>query len=432
LTLLPVLALPASFSESLAILAVGLLASAAAVLTVRRALRGTRFPDPVKKAIIRMMYGPVSAAVVGASLIESAYASSASLPWSVGAQEIALIVELGVLAITIRTTGVVAGDLITHVTGSKGADRVLTYGIYALGLVGLSYLLLTYPGSPVVIGGIWQTVGFIAGLTVTYLVVYIVSTVTGRYGEALYRREPHLRTSVTFVRRLAIGVVALIGVAATTFTVFPSAGTAIASIFVAAGFASIVVGLAAQSSLANIFAGVVVSTSQPFRIGDAVLYKEEWCWVEDIKLSFTILKTWDNRRLVVPNQLFLNDAIVNYDLNDSSKLVIVYVQVPLESDLDLAIELMKDAARRHKDFLPSGGLPVVHVMEYNESGISLRLLSNAKDQPTAFQMSKDLLYEVRKLFMEKGIRLSYPRRDLFIRTASDPRPGREVGQGEGG
>jgi small-conductance mechanosensitive channel len=310
---------------------------------------------------------------------------------------------------------VIAKKLMVHLTGIQGVERVLVYGIYALGLVALAFVLLSSPGSPIVTAGVWQAVAFLAGLTVTYLITYVVGVVSKKYGDDLVMREPHLRTTVTFVRRLVVGLVALIGVAATTFTSFPSAGAAVASIFVAAGFASIVIGLAAQSSLANIFAGMIVSTSQPFRIGDAVLFRNEWCWVEDIRLTFTVLRTWDNRRVVVPNQLFLGETLVNYDLNDSSKLVIVFVQVPYEVDLDRAIALMKEAATRHPDFLPSGNLPVVHVMEYNESGISLRLLGNAKDQPTAFQMSKDLLYQIRKDFLANGIQISYPRREIFLK-----------------
>jgi small-conductance mechanosensitive channel len=404
----------------LALVALGLVA--VIVLAARRVLGRSRLAPRIRHSIMLVVVGPVSAGIIGLALIEMIRLSAAQLPPPLSAEELTLIIELAVLAIAIRTAGAVAKHIMAHVTGTEGLERVLVYGIYALGLLAVAYALLNSPGSPRVVGGVWQTVGFFAGLTITYLVVYVVSAVTKRYGEALYEREPQLRTTITFVRRLIIGLVALVGVAATTFTIFPAAGTAVASIFVAAGFASIVVGLAAQSSLANIFAGMIVSTAQPFRIGDALLFKNEWAWVEDIRLTFTVLKTWDNRRLVVPNQLFLTEAMVNYDLNDSSKLVVVFVQVPYETDLDRAIELMKAAVRGHPDFLPAGNLPVVHVMEYNESGISLRLLGNAKDQPTAFQMSKDLLYTIRKDFLAAGIQISYPRREVVFKE----------GRGDGG
>ena len=414
--------------QLLLLLVLSLAAVGAILFLTRRLLRRSALPPRIKRSVILILGGPVSAAIVGVALIVAIRLEAANIPAPLSAGDLTLIVELAFLAVVVRTLGAVAKHVMAHVTGKEGFEREIVYAVYALGFIGVVYALLSTPGSPQLEGGVWQVIGFVAGMTITYLVAYVAGAVTKRYGAVLYAREPQLRTTVTFVRRLIVLVIVLVGVGATTFAVVPSAGAAVASVFVAAGFASIVVGLAAQSSLANIFAGMIVSTSQPFRIGDALLFKNEWAWVEDIRLTFTVLKTWDNRRLVVPNQLFLNEALVNYDLNDSSKLVIVFIQVPYDTDLDKAIELMKKAARGHPDFLPAGNLPVVHVMEYNESGISLRLLGNAKDQPTAFQMSKDLLYTIRREFLAEGIHISYPTRELLFREPGErgklPRPKR--------
>jgi small conductance mechanosensitive channel len=416
--------------------------AAVLVFATRRGLARSALAPRLKRSIFLIVSGPIVAAILGGAVVEMAYLSTAFLPPELGAPEIALIVELVVTAVVIRTLGAIAKHVMTHVTGREGMEREIVYGIYGLGVVAIAFTLLTFPGSPKVVGTVWQAVGFLAGLTITYLITYVVNAATGRYSQILYSRDPQFRTTAIFARRLLIGIIALIGVAATTFAVFPTAGAAVASIFVAAGFASIVIGLAAQSSLANIFAGMVVSTSQPFRIGDAVLFQmpwgPEWCWVEDVKLTFTVLKTWDKRRLVVPNQTFLSQALVNYDLNDSSKLCIVFVTVSYESDVDKAIEIMKGAARGHPDFLPEGNLPVVHLMDMGDAngtspsadvaaGITLRLLSNAKDQPTNFQMSKDLLYTIRKEFQKNGIRIAYPRREVLLREERGPdsRKGRD-------
>lgn len=401
--------------ELLLLVVVALIAVGVILFLTRRLLGRSALSPHIRHSLTLIVSGPVSAAIIAVALVSVIRLEAARIPPPLSAGDLTLIVELAFLAVIVRTAGAVAKHVMVQVTGREGFEREIVYAIYALGFIGVVYALLSTPGSPQLQGGAWQVIGFIAGLTITYLVAYVVGAVTKRYGAVLYAKEPQLRTTVTFVRRLVIMLVVLVGVGATTFSVFPSAGAALASIFVAAGFASIVVGLAAQSSLANIFAGMIVSTAQPFRIGDALLFKNEWAWVEDIRLTFTVLKTWDNRRLVVPNQLFLNEALVNYDLNDSSKLVIVFIQVPYDTDLDKAIELMKKAAREHPDFLPAGNLPVVHVMEYNESGISLRLLGNAKDQPTAFQMSKDLLYTIRREFQAAGIHISYPTRELLFR-----------------
>jgi small conductance mechanosensitive channel len=249
-------------------------------------------------------------------------------------------------------------------------------------------------------------------------VVYIANIILKRYAVALGGKEPRLQTTITFVRRLALAAIALLGVSAATFSSFPAAGGLIASLFIAAGFSSIVIGLAAQSSLSNLIAGMVVSVAQPFKIGDAVVFKNEFCFVEDIRLMITVLRTWDNRRLMVPNQLFLNEVVTNYSAVDPTMLAPVIVQIPYESDLDKAMNIMRNVALRHPECLPIGDLPHVVVMEYNESGIQLRLLSRAKDQPTAFQMERDLLYQIRKEFGANGIEIAYPTRHVVLNKGS--------------
>ncbi len=257
-----------------------------------------------------------------------------------------------------------------------------------------------------------STAIFIAGLAATFIVVYLVNKALSRYFQRVAAKDPRLLTTYTFLRRLAVAAIALIGVMSATFTAFPEAQGVIASLFVAAGFASIVIGLAAQSSLSNIISGMLTSLSQPFRIGDAILFRNDFCFVEDVKLMHTVLRTWDNRRLMVPNSVFQNEIIINYSVEDPTMLVPVYVQVSYESDLEKAMQIMVEVARRHPDCLPAKNIPNAVVMEFQDSGILLRLLSRAKDQPTAWKMARDLLLEIKKEFDRHGIEIPYPRRYL--------------------
>jgi len=255
---------------------------------------------------------------------------------------------------------------------------------------------------------------FIVGLALTFVASYALNLVLSKFFGVLVKAQPGLETIYRFVRRLLVSVVAVIGAMAATFTAFPEAGGFIASIFVAAGFASIVIGLAAQSSLSNVISGILLSISQPIRIGDAVMFRNEFCFVEDIRLMHTVLRTWDNRRLMVPNSVLQSEVVVNYSIGDPTMLVPIFVQVSYESDFEKAMEIMVDVARRHPDFLPAEGLPSAVVMEFGESGVVLRLLTRAKDQPTAFRMARDLLREIKKEFDKHGIEIPYPRRYIVV------------------
>jgi small-conductance mechanosensitive channel len=391
-------------------------------------LSKSKLSGAVKIIMLRMIGGPVIAAIVAYGLLlAAANATSvlASLPTYLKLPELQLIAELLVLAIFIRALGSVVSKEIPNLIKAKEADKILVYSVYTAGLLILAYLVLTSSISPTIQTSMWSLINFLTGVFMTYLAVYIINVVFRRYSAVIESKDAGLRTTLTFLRRLLLTIVALVGVATATFASFPSLGVAIASLFVAAGFASIVIGLAAQTSLANLIAGMVISTSQPFRVGDALSYANEWAWVEDIKLTFTVLRTWDNRRLVVPNQMFLSSTMINYDLKDSSKLCVVYVSITYDSDLDKAIQVLKDVTRKHPDFLPAGNLPVVHVMDLGDAnssfgdanaspGILLRVLGNAKDQPTNFQMSKDILYQAKKEFDASGIKLALPMRQIVM------------------
>ncbi len=259
-----------------------------------------------------------------------------------------------------------------------------------------------------------KPIEFVIGIAITYVICHLLNRFLLKYFKKLVEREPKFETSYAYLRRIVIALVALVSVTVLVFSVFPEAGAAVASVLVAAGFASIVVGMAAQSTLSNLIAGMVIATSQPFRVNDAVLLRGEFGFVEDVTLTYTVVRTWDNRRLIIPNSVMQGEVFVNYSIRDPKKLVPVYVKISYESDIDRAVEIMKELARKHPDFLPLPGLPVVHVMELTESGISLRLLSAAKDQPTAFEMSKSLLYQIRKEFERNGIEIPYQKVSLVI------------------
>jgi small conductance mechanosensitive channel len=387
-----------------------------------RVLSKSKLSPPIRDAIYVMTRTPLAAAIIGYALILAASqinsANPSMLPVFAKPRNLAVLVELAVLAVATRAASLGVKHLAVPFSEVKEAQRLLVYGIYGLGLMSLSYILLASPISPTVEANVWSVLNFFTGLVATYLAVYIVNIILKRYAVAIGGKEPRLQTTITFVRRLALAGIALIGVSAATFSSFPAAGGLIASLFIAAGFSSIVLGLAAQSSLSNLIAGMVISVAQPFKIGDAVVFKDEFCFVEDIRLIITVLRTWDNRRLMVPNQLFLNEVVTNYSAEDPTMLAPVIVQIPYESDLDRAMSIMRNVALRHPECLPIGDLPNVVVMEYNESGIQLRLLSRAKDQPTAFQMERDLLYQIRKEFNASGIEIAYPRRHVLLSNRS--------------
>ena len=259
-----------------------------------------------------------------------------------------------------------------------------------------------------------QAIELLVGFGLLFVFTWIVKSSFNRWEKRVARDSPHAKTTFRYLGRLIIATIILIGTGAVIFAVFPGVGAAVSSLFVAAGFASIVIGMAAQSTLQNIFAGMSLSAAQPFRINDAILFRNEFCFVEDLKLTYTILRTWDNRRLMVPNSVMQSEAFINYTITDPTKLVPVFVTISHESDADLAMEIMLKAARGHPDALPIGDLPNAVVMELDSTGVKLRLLTRAKDQSTAFGMTRDLLKTIKKDFAANRIDIPYPRTHVIL------------------
>lgn len=253
----------------------------------------------------------------------------------------------------------------------------------------------------------YPAITFIAGIGITFLIAQLIHNLLTKHTYKKILEEPRLKTTYRFIERVVIVLIMIVGIASTTFTVFPAVRGVVSSFFVAAGFASIIIGLAAQSTLSNIISGALIATTQPFRIGDTISFRNEICTVEDIKLTYTTFCAWDNRRLMIPNSTFQTEVITNYTTVDPTILIPVSVQIGFESDVEKASNIMLDLAKRHPDFLYLEGLPKVNLMEFGSSGIILRLLTRANNQSKAFNMSKELLLQIKKEFDINGIEIPY-------------------------
>jgi small-conductance mechanosensitive channel len=175
--------------------------------------------------------------------------------------------------------------------------------------------------------------------------------------------------------------------------VVPQVRAIAAGLLASSALIGLVVGLAAQRPLANFVAGVVIAFTQPLRLGDQVTVDDVEGTVEEIGLTYTFIKTADNARLVIPNEKLASDTIRNSTLVSREKLAQVTVQVPLDSDLDAVVDLLKNetAGDSRSDVLVTGlnGAASVTVrawapdaaeIERVESDLSLRILRRLREQ----------------------------------------------------
>ncbi len=142
------------------------------------------------------------------------------------------------------------------------------------------------------------------------------------------------------LRRSLMTAIIVLGILSGLLVV-PQVRAIAAGLLASSAVVGLVVGLAAQRPLANFVAGVVIAFTQPLRLGDIVTVDGVEGVVEEIGLTYTFIKTPDNRRLVIPNEKLASDTILNSTIVSREKLAQVSVQVPLDKDLDAVVDLLK-------------------------------------------------------------------------------------------
>lgn len=146
-------------------------------------------------------------------------------------------------------------------------------------------------------------------------------------------RAGRTRTQMLVVRRLVVAVVMVLAVGAVLFT-FDDVRAVGASVLASAGLISVVAALAAQSTLANVIAGMQLAFSDAIRIGDTVVVVEDYGVVEEITLSYVVVRTWDTRRLVLPCTYFTSTPFENWTRRYSSVLGTVVLDLDFRVDVE--------------------------------------------------------------------------------------------------
>jgi small-conductance mechanosensitive channel len=146
------------------------------------------------------------------------------------------------------------------------------------------------------------------------------------------RTARRMRTQVLILRRLTVCVVVVIALGAALLS-FPGVRAVGASLLASAGLISVVAALAAQSTLANVFAGIQLAFSDAIRLDDVVIAEEEWGWIEEITLSYVVVRLWDDRRMVLPSTYFTSTPFQNWTRRSSELLGAV------EMDVDWGVDV---------------------------------------------------------------------------------------------
>ncbi|WP_461629281.1 mechanosensitive ion channel family protein [Labilibaculum euxinus] len=172
-------------------------------------------------------------------------------------------------------------------------------------------------------------------------------------------------------------------------------------IFASAGLAGVIIGISAQKVVGTLLAGIQIAITQPFRIDDAVLVENEWGWIEEINLTYVVVRLWDQRRLVLPSTYFLEKPFQNWTRNNADIIGSVFLYTDYTIPFDALRKELTNLLT--KSNLWDKKVNVLQVTDSKENTLEIRILVSARNSPTAW----DLRVYIREKMIE-FIQNNYP------------------------
>lgn len=190
-------------------------------------------------------------------------------------------------------------------------------------------------------------------------------------------------TQLRVMERIVIFLLVVIAIAAALMT-FEGIKRIGISLFASAGVAGIVIGFAAQKMLGNILAGFQIALTQPIRLDDVVIVENEWGWIEEINLTYVVVRIWDKRRLIVPATYFIEKPFQNWTRVSADILGTVFIytdyQMPVDKLRTAFMEILKGTD------LWDGQVGVMQVTDATDRTMEIRALMSAPNSPQAWDL----------------------------------------------
>jgi len=198
------------------------------------------------------------------------------------------------------------------------------------------------------------------------------------------------------------------------------------TMFAGAGILTAIALFASQQAFANIVSGVFIVIFKPFRVNDLVdvgtLPKGR---VEDITLRHTVIRNFENRRMIIPNSVISSEILVNSNIVDETICNFLDIGVSYDSDLDKAMEIIRNTAMAHPNYIDNrspeeikNGIPsvVVRVMGFGDSSVNLRAFVWTSNHSNGYVLKTDLNKSIKEEFDKQGIEIPFPYRTIVYKN----------------
>ena len=271
-------------------------------------------------------------------------------------------------------------------------------------------------------------IGIRAGVVLVILILTIVFAKLIK--KAMSKKDHFIKmdpTQYKFLSHFLSGIVYFIGILLALYSVPALRGLG-TSILAGSGVLAVVIGFASQQALSNIISGIFIALFKPFRIGDRLRLEGKGFFgiVEDITLRHTVIRTFENKRIIIPNSVISAEIVENENIIESKVVKYFDMGISYDSDVNQAIQIIKEEVVKHPEFLDNrtqeemanNEEPVkVRVIGFGDSSVNLRAYIWTENPKKAFVMGCDLNKSVKERFDKEGIEIPFPYRTLVFKNS---------------
>jgi len=231
-------------------------------------------------------------------------------------------------------------------------------------------------------------------------------------------------TNYKFLRHLVVWLIYILGFSIAIYTV-PNLRTLASSLLAGAGILAVAVGFASQQALSNVISGIFLVVFKPFRVNDRLQIRELTGVVEDITLRHTVIRNFENRRIIIPNAVMSDEIVINSDFEDGKICKWIDIGISYDSNIDVAKKIMEDEVLNHSLHIDprspeavANNEPIVpvRVTRLDSSAVNLRAWAWATDVANGFVMQCDLLESIKKRFDREGINIPFPQTTISFKN----------------
>ena len=257
-----------------------------------------------------------------------------------------------------------------------------------------------------------------------FVLAFIFSRITKRAIRLTTRKLDLDPTTTSFLSN-AISFLFYLAALIILFFIIPSLKSLGVTLFAGASIATALILFASQQAFSNIINGIFLVIFKPFRVGDILkVGNMNNGVVEDITLRHTVIRDFENRRVVIPNSQIGSDILINSNIKDEMIRNFVELGISYDSDIDKAFKIMQEEAQKHPNFIDNrtkeekkNNIPpvLVRVIGFGDSSVNLRSYVWSKNHNSGFAMKCDLHKSIKERFDKEGIEIPFPYRTIVYK-----------------